>query len=76
MPACLGISFTCHFECSGNLVDIDQAITTHEQALHVIPNGHADKLRHLSSLGNSIMHCFGCSESLADINKAITAHRQ
>jgi hypothetical protein len=66
----------CRFQHSGNLVDIDKAISAHNQAVHLTPDGHAEKPGFLNNLANSFGCCFEHSRDLVDIDKAISTHNQ
>jgi hypothetical protein len=76
-PDCLdnlGNSFAHRFEHSGDLMDIDKAISYHEHAVHLTPDGHADKPGRLNNLGNSFLCQFQHSQDLMDVDKAISHH--
>ena len=72
----LGSSFLARFQCLGELTDIDEAVSAHQQAVHLIPDGHAAKPTRLSNLGNSFALRFLCLKDSSDLDKAMSAHEQ
>ncbi|KIM74180.1 hypothetical protein PILCRDRAFT_80299 [Piloderma croceum F 1598] len=72
----LGNSFLCRFERSGDLIDVDKAISAHEQAVHLTLDGHANKPNCLNNLGSSLLCRFEHSGDLIDIDKAISTCEQ
>jgi hypothetical protein len=69
-----GNYFLRRFWRSGDLMDIDKAISHHEHAVHLTPDGHADMPGRLNNLGNSFARRFQRSGDLMDIDKAISHH--
>ena len=68
----LGNSFQCHFECTGDLTVIFDAITYQQKAIHLTPEGHADIPNQLNNLGNSLALRFKHTGNLTDISDAIS----
>ena len=58
------------------MVDIEKVISAQEQAVDLIPEGHAGRPTYLSNLGVSFMHCFNHTGEMADIGKAISVQEQ
>ena len=58
----------------GDLVNIDKAISVHEQAVHLTPEGHSNKPACLKNLGNSFADLFKCSGDLVDRSATITCY--
>ncbi|KAF8443848.1 CHAT domain-containing protein [Boletus edulis BED1] len=70
----LGNSFITRFLRLGELRDLEDAISTHRDAVHLTPDGHPDKPVHLSSLGNSFITRFERLGELRDLEDAISTH--
>jgi len=72
----LGNSYLCRFERTGNLEDIDCAISHHQKAVECTPSGHIDLLERFTNLGNSYLCRFEHTVDLEDINFAISYHQK
>jgi tetratricopeptide (TPR) repeat protein len=68
----LGISHFYRFEDTGNLQDIDYAISNHQKAVASTPSGHADLSSRLNNLGTSYLCRFEHTGNLQDIDHAIS----
>jgi hypothetical protein len=62
----------CCFEHTGDLADISEAISSHQKAVQLTPEGHADMHSQLNSLGASFMRRFEYTRDLTDISEAIS----
>lgn len=71
----IGNSFLRRFERSGDLADIDKAISFHEQAEHLTPDDHASKSRCHTNLGVSLLRRFGCSQNPINYSTALSQFR-
>ena len=60
-------SFQSHFQHTGDLADLSNAIAYQQKAIHLTPEGHAGMPDHLNNLGNSCQSHFKCTKYLADI---------
>jgi tetratricopeptide (TPR) repeat protein len=58
----------------GKLDDLERAIAVNERAVHLTPEGHADKSRCLMNLGTSFQGLFKRTRDSNYIDKAISAH--
>ena len=58
------------------MADNDRAISTHEQAVNLTPDDHANKPNCLTNLGNAIFFRFKCSGDLADSDRAISTQER
>src|SRR3984957_4515243 len=70
----LGMALLARFMHAGQLDDVEKAISAHEVAVRLTPDGHADKPGCLMNLGNSFLSCFEHFGQLDDVEKAISAH--
>ena len=68
----LGTSYSCRFECTGDLEDIDYSISYLQKAIYSTPSGHPDLAWGFNNLGNSYGHRFECTGDLKDIDCAIS----
>jgi hypothetical protein len=59
---------------SSDLADSDRAISAHERAVNLTPDGHANQPSYLNNLGNSFLRRFERSGDPADIDRTISAH--
>ena len=71
----LGNSFLSRFERSGELVDIEEAISAHKDAVRLTPDGHALKPSRLANLGQSFQHRFQRLRNHHDLDNAIAHYR-
>ena len=71
----LGNSHLRRFEHTGDLQDIDHAISLHRSAVESTPSGHTDLPSQLNNLGVSYACRFQCTGNLHDIDDAIS-HQQ
>ncbi|KAH6904719.1 CHAT domain-containing protein [Coprinopsis sp. MPI-PUGE-AT-0042] len=71
-----GRSGRCHFECTGDLSDIAEAISAQRRAVELTPEGHANLPGCLNSLGNSLQCRFERTGDLSDIAEAISAQHR
>ena len=67
-----GISFVCRFECTGDLVDIFDAISHQQRAVNLTPEGHAGMPSQLNNLGSAFQRRFERTGDLADISESIS----
>ncbi|KAF8132582.1 hypothetical protein EV363DRAFT_1295983 [Boletus edulis] len=58
MPNNLGNSFRARFERLGELRDLEDAISTRSDVVHLTPDGHRDKPSRLNNSGNSFITRF------------------
>src|ERR1700722_11949850 len=70
----LGMALLARFMHAGQLDDVEKAISAHEVAVRLTPDGHADKPSRLMPLGNSFLCRFEHLGQLDDVEKAISAH--
>ena len=66
------MSFLIRFERTEDLADLSNAISYHQKALHLAPEGYADIPGYLKNLGISLQNRFGRTGDLADISDAIS----
>jgi tetratricopeptide (TPR) repeat protein len=71
----LAHSLANRFKRLGNLADIDDATAQAQAAVHLIPDGHPNKLGYLNNLGNSLMSRFERFGNLADLDGAIAQYQ-
>ncbi|KAF8132578.1 TPR-like protein [Boletus edulis] len=71
----LGNSFITRFSRLGELRDLEDAISTHRDAVHLTPDGHPDKAGCLNNLGGSFITRFSRLGELRDLEDAISTHR-
>ncbi|KAF8436638.1 CHAT domain-containing protein [Boletus edulis BED1] len=62
------------FERLGELRDLEDAISTYRDAVHLTPDGHPDKPSRLSNLGLSFVTCFKRLGELRDLEDAISLY--
>jgi len=72
----LGSLYASHFRSTGNLQDIDRAISRHQSAVEFTPSGHIDLPSRFSDLGNLYLGRFKCTRNPQDIDYAIQCHRE
>ncbi|KAF8436631.1 hypothetical protein L210DRAFT_3548766, partial [Boletus edulis BED1] len=70
----LGLSFTTRVERLGELRDLEDAISTHRDAVHLTPDGHPDKPSHLNNLGLSFRARFERLGEPSDLEDAISLY--
>ncbi|KAF8129598.1 hypothetical protein EV363DRAFT_1337786, partial [Boletus edulis] len=70
----LGLSFTTRVERLGELSDLEDAISTHRDAVHLTPDGHPDKPSHLNNLGLSFRARFERLGEPSDLEDAISLY--
>ncbi|KAF8444117.1 hypothetical protein L210DRAFT_3533889, partial [Boletus edulis BED1] len=56
------------------LSDLEDAISTHRDAVHLIPDGHPDKPSRLNNLGLSFRARFECLGESSDLEDAISLY--
>ena len=61
-----------HFERTGNLPDISEAISIQQRAVQLIPNDHPDTLAILNNLGIAFQSRFECIGDVSDLTEAIS----
>ncbi|KAF8960835.1 CHAT domain-containing protein [Flammula alnicola] len=71
----LGSSYLRRFERTGDLQDIDHAISHHQSAVKSTPSGHADLPSQFNNLGISYARRFDRTGDLQDIDLAISHHQ-
>lgn len=68
----LGYSYAARFRRTGNLVDINEAISNEQCAIDLTPHGHINLPVWLSNLVQSFLTRFGHTGELADIERAVS----
>lgn len=68
----LGLSLLCRFRHTGDIIDLDHAITAHQDVVLLTPEGHTGKARYLYNLGTSFAHCYKCTHNCVDFETAIS----
>ncbi|KIJ31798.1 hypothetical protein M422DRAFT_266552 [Sphaerobolus stellatus SS14] len=66
-----GNSLHQRFELRGNITDLAQAITTHQEAVRLTPNEHPNQAPSLNNLGNSLHSRYQRFGELEDLDNAI-----
>ncbi|KAF8960972.1 CHAT domain-containing protein [Flammula alnicola] len=74
-PSSSSSSYSRRFEHTGNLHDIDRAISHHQSAIESTSSGHANLPTCFSNLGNSYLCRFEHTGDLQDIDRAISYHQ-
>ncbi|KAF8971357.1 CHAT domain-containing protein [Flammula alnicola] len=74
-PSSSSSSYSRRFEHTGNLHDIDRAISHHQSAVESTSSGHANLPTCFSNLGNSYLCRFEHTGDLQDIDRAISYHQ-
>ncbi len=72
----LGNALQARFERTGQLADLDEAITLFRDAVAATPVGHPERPGRLSNLGAALRTRFGRTGQLADLDQAITARQE
>jgi hypothetical protein len=86
----LGICFLHWFECLGDIMDLDEAITPQQQSICLTPDDHPDKPQYHNDLGIAFRSQFECLDNLrasfqswleclddiTDLNNGIMAQQQ
>ena len=68
----LGSAYLGHFTHTGNLQDIEHAISNQQKAVDFTPSGHAELPSYLGSLGYSYFNYFKHTRNLQDVDHAIS----
>ncbi|KAJ7466076.1 CHAT domain-containing protein [Mycena latifolia] len=68
----LGNSLLRRFECLGDLTDINQAVSRHEAAVELTPDGHQEMPSRLNNLAHSLLSRFERLGALTDINQGVS----
>src|ERR1700761_4322635 len=68
----LGVALSERFGHTGNLSDIEQAITNQQQVVLLTPDWHENKPMYMSNLGLSFQRRFGRGGELSDLEQAIS----
>jgi hypothetical protein len=71
----LGNSFLCRFECTGDLTDISEAISSSRKQFSSLLRAMQTCLSRLNNLGNSFLR-FECTGDLTDISEAISSQQK
>ena len=71
-----GIILQERFKQTGAIDEISNAISAHQRAVQLTPDGHADMPSLLNNLGNSLLGRFERTGDLTDIANAISAHQR
>lgn len=71
----VGVMLQAHFDHTGDLTAIEEAVIAHRRAVQLTPDSHAGHPAQLSRLGNSLQARFDSTGDLADIAEAISTHR-
>ena len=66
-----GSSFQFRFEQTGDLSDMENAMSNQQRVVELTPLGHTDLPRRLSNLGNSFQISFRPTRDPTDIKNAI-----
>ena len=72
----LGSSYLSRFKHTGNMRDIDFAISYHQKAIESISPGHADLPDRFKNLGSSYLSRFKHTGDIKDIDSAISHHQK
>ena len=64
------------FKQTGAIDEISNAISAHQRAVQLTPDGHADMPSLLNNLGGSLLCRFERTGDLADVTNAISAHQK
>jgi len=67
-----GIELMEHFEHTGNLPDISEAISIQQRAVQLTPNDHPDMPAILNDLGIAFQSRFECIGDVSDLTEAIS----
>ncbi|KAG6370030.1 hypothetical protein JVT61DRAFT_12549 [Boletus reticuloceps] len=70
----LGNSFITRFERLGELSDLEDAISTLRDAVHLTPDGHPDKPSGLNNLGTSFINRFEHLGEPSNLEDAISLY--
>ncbi|KZV73890.1 TPR-like protein [Peniophora sp. CONT] len=70
-----GNALARRFELTGELGNIEEAISAHRRALEVTDESHPAKASRLANLGVSLLRRFERTDRLDDLEKAVAAHR-
>ncbi|THU77761.1 hypothetical protein K435DRAFT_973847, partial [Dendrothele bispora CBS 962.96] len=65
-----------HFDQSGDWTAVDNAVQLIEEVIKLTPDGHTEKARRLSNLGNAFFHRFEQLGDLGDIENAILINQK
>ncbi|TEB18348.1 hypothetical protein FA13DRAFT_1720119 [Coprinellus micaceus] len=68
----IGASYFCRFHRTGNLLDINEAVSVQFRAVHLTPAGHADRPSRLSNLGICFSSRFELTHDASDLSQAIS----
>ncbi|KAJ2936948.1 hypothetical protein H1R20_g137, partial [Candolleomyces eurysporus] len=60
----------------GSLVDLDEAISLHREALKLRPSPDLDRLIALNNLGHALSDCHRLTGTMADLEEAISVYRE
>jgi tetratricopeptide (TPR) repeat protein len=71
----LGVVLGTRFQQSGDLADIDGAITIYRKAVEVAPASHPDRVMFLANLGNSLGNRIDRTDNPIDLDDYIAAYR-
>ena len=76
MLSVLGDALRLRFERTGQQADLDQAITTGQEAVDAIPSDHPDRTMILFNMGNALRVRFERTGQQADLDRAIGRLRE
>ena len=72
LPNNLSNAFKSRFGCTGDLSDLENALSNFQCAVELTPHGHAHMPPQLNNLGSGFESHFGCTGDLADLENAIS----
>ena len=72
----LASSLDTKFRYTGQLEDLDEAISLYREALELKPIPHPERWTFLNNLGNSLPRRFDQTGHFVDIEEAISLHRE
>jgi hypothetical protein len=64
------------FGQTGQLVDLDEAITLDHEAVKLTPALHPDQSGSLNNLASTLSTRFGQTGKISDLNDAVALHRE
>ena len=70
------MSFQSRFKCTQDLLDLSEAISNHQCAIQLTPNGHPDMPLWLVNLGDSFLSRFRCTGDFSDYHTTIQLYQK
>ncbi|KZP06031.1 hypothetical protein FIBSPDRAFT_842501 [Athelia psychrophila] len=71
----LATALQTRFKNTGQMVDLEEAVTRHRHALDLYPPGHPDRSMYLNNLAHALHTRFENTGQMVDLEEAITHHR-